>query len=128
MIKKTITYNDYDGNERTETFWFNISKAELTEMEFSKNGGLDKLLQKIIDEQDHEKLIAFFKDLLLKSYGEKSLDGRMFIKTPEKALEFSYTIPYEELYMELTTNTQSAIDFVNGIMPKLPTDHMEAQK
>ena len=80
MVKKTITYKDFDGQERTEDYYFNLTKTELTEMELSMNGGLSTLLEKIIKEKDMKQLIEYFKRIVLDSYGEKSLDGRMFIK------------------------------------------------
>ena len=80
MFKKTITYTDYDGNERTEDFYFNLTKAELLDMEMSTEGGLEKMINKIISTKDTVKIIAVFKDLIAKSYGEKSADGKRFIK------------------------------------------------
>ena len=81
MLKKTITYTDYNDNERTEDFYFNLSKAEVTEMELSTTGGLAEMIQKIVTTQDGPKLVKIFKDLVLAAYGEKSPDGRRFIKT-----------------------------------------------
>ncbi|MDY6073113.1 MAG: hypothetical protein SPI49_03340 [Eubacteriales bacterium] len=118
MLKKTITYNDYDGNERTEDFYFNLTKAEVMEMELGINGGLTKFLQKIVSERDNSKIIEMFKNIILKSYGEKSLDGKRFIKNEEIANNFSQTEAYVELFMELATDAESAAAFINGIVPK----------
>ena len=122
MYAKKITYTDYDGNERTETFYFNLNKAELTEMELSSEGGLSKMIQKIIDEQDTTRIISIFKDIILRSYGEKSNDGKRFIKkAPDGHMladDFAQTEAYSELFMELATNSDSASEFVNNIVPQ----------
>lgn len=117
MLKKTITYTDYDGNERTEDFYFNLSKVELTEMEVSTAGGMEKFIKKIIAEKDRQKILAMFKDLILKSYGEKTLDGKRFVKSPELSTAFSQTEAYVELFTELSTDADAASAFVNGIIP-----------
>ena len=123
MLKKTITYVDYDGNERTEDFYFNLTKAEVTEMEMSQKGGLVNTIQKIVAEQNSQRIIEIFKDLILKSYGEKSLDGKRFIKSKELREEFEQTEAYSDLFMELAQNAESAAAFVNGIIPNMPQDH-----
>lgn len=117
MIKKTVKYVDYDGNERQEDFWFHLNKAELAEMELGQAGGLSKTLQRMIDSQDGPELMKMFKDIILKSYGKKSDDGRRFIKKPELIEDFVQTEAYSQIYMELATNTDAIIEFVNGIMP-----------
>ncbi len=117
MLKKTITYTDYDGQSRTEDFYFNLTKAELTEMNFSTNGGFEKWIEKIINARDSKEIIAVFKDIILKSYGEKSLDGKRFIKNDELRAEFSQTEAYSELFMELATDDKAAAAFINGIIP-----------
>jgi len=118
MLKKTIKYTDFDGLERTEDFYFNLSKAEVLEMEMGVTGGMVKMLNKIVAEQDSAKLVERFKDLVLRSYGEKSPDGKRFIKSKELADAFSQTEAYSELFMELATNTEAATSFVNGIVPQ----------
>lgn len=119
MLKKTITYTDYDGVQRTEDFYFNLSKAEIAEMELSTAGGLDKTINRIVAEQDGKRIIALFKDLVLKSYGKKSDDGRRFIKSQELRDEFSQTEAYSDLFMELATDADAAAAFVNGIVPDM---------
>lgn len=118
MLKKTMKYTDFDGNERTEDFYFNLTKAEVTEMEMSTEGGLTKSLNKIVAEQDSKKIIESFKDLILRSYGEKSPDGKRFIKSQELRDSFSQTEAYSDLFMELATNAEMASAFVNGIIPQ----------
>jgi len=120
MLKKTITYTDYDGNQRTEDFYFNISKAEATEMEMSADGGLTKMLQKIIAERDVKRIIEIFKDLVLRAYGEKSPDGKRFMKSKEIREGFAQTEAYSDLFMELAFSDQAAVEFINGIMPQVP--------
>lgn len=119
MLKKTIKYTDFDGNERNEDFYFNLTKAEVTEMEMSTAGGLGKLLNKIVNENDTKRMIESFKDLILRSYGEKSQDGKRFIKNDEIRAAFSQTEAYSELFMELATNSESAEAFVSGIIPQV---------
>ena len=118
MLKKTITYTDFNGMERSEDFYFNLTKAEVMEMEMSTVGGLSEMIQRIIAAQDTPSIIKVFKDLVLKSYGEKSADGKRFIKTPEITEAFSQTEAYSVLFMELATDADSAAAFVNGIIPK----------
>ena len=118
MIKETRTYVDYDGVERTEDFYFALSKAELAEMELSTDGGFEKLITKIVNSKDNRKIVETFKDILLKSYGEKSDDGRRFIKSPELSKEFSETPVYSDMFIELATDEDKASRFINGIMPK----------
>jgi len=120
MLKKTITYVDYDGNERTEDFYFNLSKAEIAEMELSAEGGLTKLIERIVAAQDGKKIVEIFKDLILRAYGEKSPDGKRFIKSPELRDAFAQTEAYSELFMELATNVDASTAFVNGIVPIAP--------
>lgn len=118
MLKKTIKYTDYDGNEREEDFYFNLNKAEVTEMELSKQGGLSEYIKRIVAAQDAPSLVELFKELICKSYGEKSLDGKRFVKSKELTEEFTQTEAYSELFVELASNAEEATKFVNGIMPK----------
>lgn len=117
MLKKTITYKDYNGVDRTEDFYFNLSKAEVLEMEMSTSGGLAEMITRIVAAQDQPAIIKVFKDLILKAYGEKSADGKRFIKNDELAIAFSQTEAYSELFMELATDADAAAKFVNGIVP-----------
>lgn len=117
MIKKTVTFTDYNGVERTEDFYFNLSKAEVMEMEMSTTGGLAETIQKIVAAQDAPAIIKIFKDLVLKAYGEKSPDGRRFIKSDDIATAFSQTEAYSQIFMELATDADAAAKFVNGIVP-----------
>ena len=117
MLKKTITYVDYNGVERTEDFYFNLSKAEVAEMELSVQGGFSKMLEEIVASKDNVQIVNLFKQMVLKSYGEKSPDGRRFIKSDEIAQAFAQTEAYSEIFMELALDEKKAADFVNGIMP-----------
>lgn len=119
MLKKTMTYVDYDGNQRTEDFYFNLTKAEIMEMDLSASGGLDKLITKIVAEQDGAKIVEIFKKIILGAYGEKSLDGKRFVKSPELSEAFSQTEAYSDLFMELATDAEKAAAFINGIVPKI---------
>lgn len=124
MLCKEIEYTDYFDQVRKEKFYFNFNESELTEMQMSEIGGIDKLLLKIVETKDTPGLIKIFKEIILKSYGEKSADGRRFIKSPELSLAFSQTEAYNKLFMELSTNDKAAADFINGIIPKNLRDQM----
>ena len=117
MLKKTIKYTDYNGVEREEDFYFNLSKAEIAEMELEIPGGMTAMLQRITAAKDTPSLVKIFKDLILRSYGEKSADGKRFVKSAELKESFSQTEAYSELFMELATNADSASAFINGIIP-----------
>lgn len=117
MLKKTIEYTDFNGTPRKEDFYFNLSKAEVMEMEMSKKGGLAEEIQRIVSAQDAPAIIKVFKDLVLKSYGVKSPDGRRFIKSQELRDDFEQTEAYSILFMELATDADAAAKFVNGIVP-----------
>ena len=117
MLKKTITYVDYNGVERTEDFYFNLSKAEVAEMELSVQGGFSKMLEEIVASKDNVQIVNLFKQMVLKSYGEKSPDRRRFNKSEEIAQAFAQTAAYSEIFMELALNEDKAAEFVNGIMP-----------
>lgn len=126
MLKKTITYTDYNGVERTEDFYFNLSKAELTEMEMSTTGGLSEMITKIVAAQDIPSIIKIFKELILKAYGEKSPDGKRFIKSRELSEAFSQTEAYSILFIELAGDADKAAAFVNGMAPDMPNNKTKA--
>ncbi len=128
MLKKTITYTDYNGTERTEDFYFNLTKAEIMEMEMGTTGGLAEMIKKIVKTQDAPAIIKIFKDLVLKAYGEKSADGRRFIKTDEIKDGFAQTEAYSQLFMELATDADKASEFVNGIVPMTPDEQAKAKE
>ena len=117
MVVKKIKYTDFNGVEREEEFMFNLTEAEITEMELTTDGGLSDSIKKIISAQDTPEIIKTFKMLLLKSYGEKSADGRRFIKSEELTEAFTQTNAYSQLFMELATDDKAAIAFINGIIP-----------
>lgn len=117
MLKKTITYNDLDGNPVTEDFYFNLNKAEIAEMELSYEGGLSAHLQKVIETRNGAEVIAAFKNILVLAIGRRSEDNRRFVKSQEITQEFLETEAYSVLFMELVTNAESAANFIEGIMP-----------
>ena len=126
MLKKTITYTDYNGVERTEDFYFNLSKAEIAEMELSTAGGLAEMIHRIIDAQDVPSIIKIFKEIIFKAYGEKSPDGRRFRKSVELSKEFSETEAYSQLFMELASDADKAAEFINGVIPEVPSENVTA--
>lgn len=126
MIKKTITYTDYNDIERTEDFYFNLSKAELMEMEMSTAGGMTEMINKIVASMDAPAIIKIFKDLILKAYGEKSADGKRFMKSEELSNSFAQTEAYSILFTELATDADKAAEFINGITPNVDTNNGKA--
>ena len=130
MLKKRITYTDDNGEERTEDFYFNLSKAEIIEMEMGVTGGLTELIKKVMATKDVPSVMKIFKDLILKAYGEKSADGKRFVKVNDAGIPlahaFAETEAYSQLFMELATDADAAAKFVNGIVPK--DTAMEAEK
>ena len=117
MVKKTITYIDYDGTERTEDFYFNLSEAEVTEMQLSVEGGMRGYIEKIVAAKSQLELVKLFKDVVLTSYGKKSADGRLFMKNDTIRAEFEAHPAYSMIYMDLVTDEAKASACVNGIMP-----------
>ena len=118
MLKKTITYTDYDGNQRTEDFYFNLTKAELTNMFNSVSGGLEKYLTRIVAAQDGPALMNAIRDTVKASYGEKSLDGRRFMKSDEIFKNFEETEAYSVFFMELMGDDEAALNFIISVLPQ----------
>jgi len=116
MLRKTIKYIDYNGTEREEQFLFNLDEAELMEMELTTTGGLSTTIERIVAEQDTAKIIEMFKNLVLKSYGKISDDGRRFIKNDEIRDEFMQSKAYSKLFMELATDADAATKFIEGVI------------
>lgn len=122
MLTKKITYTDYNGEERTETFYFNITKAELTKLQFKHPGGYSEYLERIIESKDVAELMQAFEDLIDLAYGEKSEDGKRFVKSRELTEAFKQTEAYSELFVELMTDGDASSAFANGILPELDID------
>lgn len=122
MLKKTISYTDFNGDKQTEDFYFNLTKAEIAEMEMSTKGGLSESIKAIVEAEDTPAIIKIFKKLILDAHGVKSEDGRRFIKTEQSRVEFSQTEAYSELFISLASDAKEAAKFVNSIVPA------EAQK
>lgn len=128
MYKKTIEYEDFNGQKRTETFYFNLSKNELFDLELRTPGGIEQYTKKIIETQDGQKLADMFKWFINESYGVKSPDGRSFIKSKEVLDNFRFTNAYDILYVELATDDKAAAEFYNGIFPKEAVEAARRQK
>lgn len=120
MLKKTIKYVDYNGETHEEEYYFNLSKAEVMEMQLGTAGGFAEHLQKLVNTKDVPAITKAFKDLILASYGVKSDDGKRFIKSPEIRDAFVQSEAYSELFMELIQNADACNDFIKGIMPEAP--------
>lgn len=119
MYVKELTYEDYNGVEVTESFMFNLTQAEVMEMEYSTDGGLEDHIKKIINEKNPKKLMELFKDIVIRAYGVKSADGKRFIKSDEVKEAFKESAAYSEIFMELATDADKATAFINGIAPKI---------
>lgn len=128
MIKKQITYTDYDGNERTESFWFALNQAELLEMNLEKNGGLSNMITRITETNDYAELSRILKDLIRRSYGVKSDDGKRFVKSPAMTDEFMQTEAYSEMFTELVTDANATSEFITGIIPQKLAAHVVAEQ
>ena len=128
MYAKTIKYEDYNGNQREETFYFNLSKAEIIDLEWRTPGGLENHFKKILETLNGQQLADTFKMLIQKSYGVKDPEGRRFIKNEEVLKNFTETEAYSELYMQLATDDKAAAEFVNGIFPKDIVEQAKKQK
>ena len=118
MLKKTITYKDYNDNERTEDFYFNFSEAEAMELELTTTGGLTESIRRLVSAQDNPAIFKIFKNLMLKAYGEKSPDGKRFIKSEAISEAFSQTEAYSKFFMEIATDAKAATAFLDGVIPK----------
>ena len=119
MLKKAITYTDYNGVVRTEDFYFNLSRAEVTELQLSEKGGYDKMIENIVNAEDNKAIFENFKKIILKSYGVKSEDGRRFIKSDQLSEEFSQTEAFVELIFSLASDENAAAEFIKGVIPQL---------
>lgn len=118
MVKETIKYEDYNGNELEETFLFDLSEAETMELELTTPGGLTEYITRIVNAQNTPEIIKIFKKIILLAYGEKSLDGKRFVKSEELSTAFSQTKAYSKLFMKLSTDAVAAASFINGIVPQ----------
>lgn len=127
MIKKTITYTDFNGTQRTEDFYFNLSKAELMRMELGVKGGMTEMLNRMIAAQDAPAMMEVFEELVRKSYGVKTPDGRGFVKRQEDYEAFASTEAYSELFVELITNPEACAEFFNGVIPANLAEQVDAE-
>lgn len=127
MLPKKIKSIDFDGNKREETYYFNITEAEMADMALSKDGGLEVYINRIVEAKSVPELKELFTFFIDKSYGVKSDDGKYHRKSPELLADFKATQAYSELIMELLSDTQKAIDFINGIIPTKMRETAKAQ-
>lgn len=126
MLKKTIEFEDYDGNMRKEDHYFNLNKAEVIKwLTTTGDYTLDKVLDRLSTERNGKKIMEIFEGLIHLSYGKKSLDGRKFEKTDEIWNDFYQTEAYSVLFTELVTDARKAAEFVNRIIPKSLSDEVE---
>lgn len=126
MLKKTITYVDYNGDERKEDFYFNLNRAEVIEMEIGTSGGYGEMLKRIVESKDGAQIMKVFKTLILKSYGIKTPDGKQFQKSEEISRAFEQSEAYSNLFVELCTNADAAVKFINGVLPMTDEERKQA--
>jgi len=126
MLKKTITYTDWNGNEQTEDFYFNLTQTECAELEYSVNGQkpLTESIQEIVKAKDMGSIIRILKQIILTAYGEKSEDGRRFRKNDDIREGFEECAAFDKLYMSLATDPEAAAEFIGGIMPSEATKNL----
>ena len=130
MLKRTFTYVDYDGNERNDTWFFGLSEAEVAKIQLGTYVGLEALLKQLMDNKNGLELVEILDQIIMTSVGQKSLDGRQFIKNQQLRDEFRQTDSYNQLFMEIATDEAKAAEFFNAITPpprKKPTDHQPVQ-
>lgn len=127
MLKKTITYVDFNDVETTEDFYFNLSKTELTEMETSVKGGLSAMLKQIVATEDMKEMFGIFKKIIVSSVGIKSADGKRFVKSDEISQDFVSSPAFDELFMSLATDVGKAAEFIKGIIPKDLSGQFESE-
>jgi hypothetical protein len=118
MLKREITYENFNGEKVSETFYFNLTKSEMLELEVSYYGGLEATIKRIVEAKDNKSLVEEFKKIILLSYGVRSDDGKRFIKNDTVREEFSQTAAFDELFIELATNDQAAVNFIQGVLPR----------
>jgi hypothetical protein len=128
MIKKTMTFENWDGEEVTETFWFHLTPAELAEMEFTMMGGLKQTLQDIVESMDTQQILEKFKLIVSKSIGIRSEDGKRFRKSEEITNDFMESAAYSPFFLELLQDSAFAATFFRGVMPFLPEDYEQKAK
>lgn len=124
MIKKTVTYTDYNGEERTETFYFHYTEAEILDMEMSEEGSFADRIQRIIDAKDKTALMKLVKKFVIDAYGVKSEDGKRFMKNDEVKAAFVECPAYSDIFMDMVTDDELAAEFVNGVIPGTMKDRV----
>lgn len=128
MLKESLTYTNFNDEEVTEDFYFNLTKAELSTMDLTTAGGLAERLNRIVAAKDTPEIIKMFQEILLTAYGEKSDDGKYFNKSKEISEKFSHTQAYSDLFMKLATDEEYANKFIESILPKDMREEIEKAK
>lgn len=128
MYKTTVKYTDFNGQEREEQLYFNLSKSEMMEMELSTQAGVEEMLRMMIATKDNAKIVQTYKDLILKSYGIKSEDGTRFIKTKELREAFEQSAAYDQLFMDLLSDTNKQVAFINGVVSGVNMPEMKEEE
>lgn len=125
MLKKTVEFEDVEGNTRKEDFYFHMRANELTKMQVSHEGGFEGYLRRIVAEKNGEKLAEIFEKLILDAYGVKAPDGIGFIKNQELREAFKSTDAYDQIFMEIITDADKAVEFFEGVIPKNALKRLE---
>ena len=118
MLKKIVHYTDFNGADRKDELYFNLTEIELTTIQAASKEGIEKELQTAVDDKDVYKILEIIKLLIHKSYGIKSADGRYFEKSPEILHKFLSSAAYDSLMMDLFTDGGArGAEFIQGLMP-----------
>lgn len=128
MLKQTIKFNDLDGNEIVEDFYFHLAKTELVELDLEMDGGLKGIVERIIKEQDNLKIFQLFKMIIRRAYGERHIDGRRFVKSEELAVAFLQTDAWEQMFLGFLTDATSGAEFIKGIVPVDLLENLPAEE
>lgn len=118
MLKREIKFEDFNGNQTSEICYFNLSKPEIIMLEASHETGFGNFLQRLLESNNNAQLVQQFREIILMAYGEKSEDGKHFLKSEERKNLFSQSAAYEELFMELASDPDILMEFIKGVFPK----------
>ena len=127
MYKITMESVDFGGTKRTEDYYFNLTQAELVEMQLTTEGGYKEMIEKVLNAKDIKTMSQVFKTILCKAYGVVSPDGRKFVKNQAVLDDFLATQAYSDLYMKLVTDDEAAADFFNKVIPQMEEKPVPAQ-
>lgn len=130
MYKKTLTFVNYDGKEMTQDLYFHLNQTDLIKITAKyakgfkdpKDVNLNKVSQDILSQGDWPKVVSLLEDVILGSYGERSYDGDLFIKSKEVRDKFEYSVAYAEMFELLLTDNNEMQAFMSKVVEKTSSD------